>query len=490
MNTGVVFYTLGSILILNTLSLVVPLVMGLVYPDYHNPYYTHQTNAFLITIVVSLSSGFLFRKIFASARTLTLGVREGFGIVALAWFVIALIGALPFYLSGIFTSFTDAFFESMSGFTTTGASVLKDVESLPHGLIFWRSFTHFIGGMGIVVMALSIFPALGIGGYQLFKLEAPGGSISGKLKPRVIETAYALWQVYLLLNLLEIVLLLLGGMPLFDAVCHSFATIATGGFSTKNTSIAYFNSAYISYVIIIFMFLSACSFRIHYSLLHGRLEEFRKDPQWKTYLIILLSSIFLMTITLYFHNHPQLPVENVFRTACFQVVSIGTCTGFTTTDFNQWPDFCRFLLLLLMLIGGCAGSTTGAIKQIRFIVLVRLSIRLFTQLIRPNQVIPIKIGDIVLEREVVANIVGFFILYVATFLVGSLLLTAMGVDIISALASVASTLGGVGPGLGLTALDYTALPVLGKWLLILCMLMGRLEIFGIIILMLPLTWKK
>ncbi|MFC1524792.1 TrkH family potassium uptake protein [Planctomycetota bacterium] len=490
MNKRVLFYNLGSILLFNALFLVIPLLVGLACRDEDSPYYAQQTQAFLITIIISLGLGLFLRKIFDSVGSMALGIREGFGVVALGWVVIALIGALPFYLSGIFPCFTDAFFESMSGFTTTGSSVLKDIESLPHGILFWRSFTQWLGGMGIIVLALAVLPALGVGGYQLFRLESSGSGAVGKLRPRFAETARILWGVYLVFTLLEILFLKLAGMSLFDGVCHAFTTVSTGGFSTRNQNLAAFSSPYIHYIVLVFMFLSAWSFRLHYFIIKGKIKEVFKDPQLKPFILMCLIGIIFVGINL-ITSSAQGPLnEKTVRDTCFQVVSVSTSTGFTTADFNSWPDFTRICLLILMLIGGCAGSTAGALKQVRFVVLIKVVICELRRFVRPNQVIPVKLGSVVIGRDAVRNILGFFLLYIGIFGVATLIMSALGLDFVSAIGAVIANITNEGPGLGSVAADYALVPILGKWVLIFCMLAGRLEIFSVFLLLLPLTWKK
>ncbi|MBI4712156.1 MAG: TrkH family potassium uptake protein [Planctomycetes bacterium] len=496
MNKALILYTLGIFLIILAGILVIPLGLSYLYEDTGNLYKDGEAMSFTVTIALCLALGVLARIIFRAGRdAANLSIVDGFFIVIFTWLTIALFGALPFYLTGA-CSFSDAYFESMSGFTTTGASILTHPSTLPHGLLFWRSFTHWFGGIGIIVLALAVLPAFGIGGYQLFRMEGPGGGFSAtKLKPRFTEVARIVWGVYLLLTVLEIVLLLLGGLPLFDAVTHAFATVATGGFSTKDGSIADFKSSYITYVIMVFMFLSACNFQTHYLLLRGQFRQAVKDPQLKSFVIMLALATAFISITIFFPPatngalpRPTTPaVEQTVRDAAFQVTSCASCTGFTTANFNEWADPARLILLLMMMIGGCAGSTTGGIKQIRIIILLKSIARAVKQMVKPHQVIPIKVGGMAMDETEVSNIRNFFFLYLTLFFLATLLLTILGIDLVSSIASVVSCMGGVGPGLGVTALDYSAVPLLGKWILVVCMLAGRLEIFVLIV---PFFWKK
>jgi trk system potassium uptake protein TrkH len=496
MNISKVLYTIGTILYIMGMLLLIPMGVSLYLTDEGNPY-KHMSakglgeiDAFLVTIAGCLVVGFILRRIFSSSREEPLNVRDAFGIVVFAWLIMAMFGCLPFYLSGVCNSFTDAYFETMSGFSTTGASILTHIEILPHGLLFWRSFTQFLGGMGIIVLALAIMPNLGIGGYQLFKLDAPGGSTITKFKPRFSEIARTLWKVYIFLTLILVFSLWVGGMSLFDAICHSFTTLSTGGFSTRTDSIGAFNSLFISYIIIIFMFLAACNFQTLYQVSQGNFKVIYRDPQFKSYLTIILISIAFVTILLLSQRQPADTIEEKFRQAAFQVVSLSSCTGFTITDFSQFPRACLSLLLLLMMIGGCAGSTAGAIKQIRIIALAKIALRELTLLIRPSQVISVKVDDHVISQEELNNITAFFFLYLATLAIMAFTLTELGQSFLTAVSAVISTMGGVGPALGSVTANYSGLPAAGKWILIMCMLIGRLEIFGVWILFTPFIWRR
>ena len=438
-----------------------------------------------ITVAVSLPVWILTR------RKVTLSVKDGFAIVTLAWFTIAIFSSLPFILTGTIPNLTDAFFESMSGITTTGASILGNPATMPHlangieslgkGVLFWRSFIQWIGGMGIIVFSIAILPLLGVGSVQLFKVEVPG-PVPDKLKPRVQETAKSLWLVYLGVTAVEVILLMFGGMTFFDALCHSFTTMATGGFSTKNTSISHFNSAYVEYVIILFMFLAGVNFALHWKIITNpkRLSYFR-DGEFKFYgLMVLLVTVFLAA-------RIALNVEDlshkIIRDSLFQVVSILTTTGFSTADYLLWGPFAQLSLLLLMFVGGCAGSTSGGMKIARIMVVIKYSLSEIKRLLHPRAVIPVRIGRQMISEEVIRNTLGFVLFYVSIFVTVSVILTVLGLDLESAFGATAASIGNIGPGLGSVGpvANYAHLPALAKWLLTFCMLLGRLEIFTVMV---------
>jgi len=480
---------------------------------------TDEQLGFAVAIVFSALGGFLIRILGRGASAKEVGIRDGFAVVSLAWAILAFFGALPFFLSGFpeLRSFTDCYFETISGLTTTGSSILSNVEGLPRGLLFWRSFTHWLGGMGVVVLAVAIFPALGIGGYRLYRAETPGPT-KERLSPRIRETAKLLWGVYLLLTVAETTLLMLPAlwgdpkMDLFDALCQTFATLATGGFSTKNSSIAAFDSVYVDVIIMLFMYLGGISFVLHYQILTGNFQKIRSDRQAHFFTILLLISIALVTVSVYStqpceapeyrgsHTAQELAVERekvstlpgALRYAAFQVVSIGSTCGFATADFDLWPNFCRLLLILLMFIGASAGSTSGSLKTIRIILLLKMARREIERMIRPRAVFSVKLAGEVVEEDVLSNVSSLFLLYLAIFALSTALMCWFVPDIPSAFSSVAATMGGVGPGLALVGpmRNYAEVATPGKWLLCGCMLLGRLEIYSILIVLLPRTWRR
>jgi trk system potassium uptake protein TrkH len=384
---------------------------------------------------------------------------------------------------------TDAYFESISGFTTTGASILSDIESLPEGILFWRSLTQWMGGMGIIVLSIAILPFLGVGGMQLYKAEIPSPVVD-KLQPRISETAKTLWKVYLFITLLEIGFLFVGGMPLFDSICHAFSTMPTGGFSTQSASIAQYNRAYFEGVITFFMILAGVNFSLHFKFLKGDFRVFGRDPECRVFLSILAILILLVTLNIYgtvYHS-----MGTALRYATFQVTSIITTTGFVTSNYVNWPALSQIILLLCMFIGAMAGSTGGAIKVMRIILLVKHGYQEIFRLIHPHAVRAIKLGGKPVPAEVLNSIGGFFILYLGLFILAVIIMSAIGLDIVTSFASVAATIGNVGPGFGLVGpvKNYLSIPDLGKWVLIFCMLLGRLEIYTVIILLAPAYWRK
>lgn len=419
-----------------------------------------------------------------------LKIREAFAVVSIGWIIASAIGALPFYFSGMTSSFTDAFFEAMSGFTTTGATILTEIEVHPRGLLFWRSFTHWLGGMGIIVLSLAILPFIGVGGRQLFNAEVPGPTPE-KLTPRIQQTALLLWGVYIFLSVVQTIILLLCGMNLFDALTHTFGTMATGGFSPRNASVAAFNSPLIEWVIIVFMFLAGTNFVLHLLALRGRLHAFWRDEEFRFYLSI---TILCIIFTVFFLRNTGLysGFEELVRVSSFQVISIMTTTGYTTADFDVWPHMLRFLLLLLMFAGGCAGSTGGGMKQVRIqIMLKRIGLE-FKRLLHPKQVLRIRFNNGVLERDVITSITAFFLLYMTLFVVFSLFMLTTGLNLETGISSVAATLGNIGPGLNNVGpiRNFSFISDSGKWVLSFCMLLGRLELFSVMMLFVKGTWRQ
>jgi len=415
--------------------------------------------------------------------------RDGIGIGTLGWFAVTLLGALPYILSGVIPGFVAALFESVSGFTTTGASVIAVVEPVPRSILLWRATTHFLGGMGILVLCVAVFSFLGVGGMQLYRAEVAGPS-KDRLTPRIAGTAKLLWGVYVVICSLQILLLKLGGMSWFDAVCHSFATVATGGFSTRSTSIAAYNSLYIEIVTIAFMFLGGMNFALHYAAIRGGLKTYFRDSEFRFYLGIWAIACVIVALNTWHSIYPTLGAA--LRNSVFSVTSLMSTTGFSTADFDRFPATSKLILLLAMLIGGCVGSTGGGIKQLRVHVALKKTARRIKLFMHPNAVVQIKVNREPVDDDIVSNILGFIVLYLMTFAIAATIMTIFTRDLLSAVSSVIATMGGVGPGLGLVGplQNYAAIPAGGKIVLIFCMLLGRLEFYTLLALCFPSFWKK
>ena len=450
-------------------------------------YHESDLRAFLISGAFTLTLGFIV-WIFTGKKE-EIGARDGFAIVTIGWVTVAFFGALPAYISGAIPSFTDAFFESMSGFTTTGASILTNIESLPHGILFWRSMTHWLGGMGIIVMSLAILPLLGVGGMQLFKAEVPG-PVADKLTPRIKQTAEILWGVYLLLSALETILLMFGGMNLFEALCHTFGTMATGGFSTRNASIGAYNSGYIEWVIIVFMLLAGCNFALHFRALKGDFKTYFKDEEFRFYIGVMV----LAAIILIIFNHAWMwdNFNDRFRHTVFNVVSISTTTGYGTHDYETWSSTGHVVLLALMFVGGMAGSTGGGMKTMRWLIIIKEARMQLRQLLHPRAIFPLRLGDRVIRDDIIKNVFGFFLLYLLLFFIGAVIMTIVGLDFITAVGASAACINNIGPGLGAVGPtdNYSFIHPLGKWVLTGLMLLGRLEVYTVIILVSRGFWRR
>lgn len=501
MSRKLIFGTLGHLLICLASTMLLPLGVAIYYQvaaDESRTDLVAFVSSFVLTLIVGLILRFSMQQ-----QKQELSIREGFAVVALGWITVAFFGALPYMFARVFktdgrlslTEFSECYFESLAGFTTTGATVLTEIEHLSHAMLFWRSFSHWLGGMGIVVLAVAILPMLGVGGMQLFRAEAPGPQ-TDKLTPRIAQTAKLLWSVYLLLSILETVLLRLGGMSLFDALCHTFGTMATGGFSTKNLSIAHYDSVYIDLVISFFMFLAGTNFALHYRARRGNVKAYLQDTEFKCYCIVIAVSITLISWnTVRFQFDGQVPYESMWvslRYATFQVLSIITTTGYGTADFEKWPASAQFILVILMFYGGCAGSTSGGMKQIRFLLLIKQSGAEMKRLIFPHAVLPIRVNDRVVPDEVMTNVLGFFFFFLGIFAIVTCVMATLGLDLVSAAGCTIATMGNIGPGLGSVGPtdNYAHIPTLGKWILSFCMLLGRLEIYTVLILFSPNFWKK
>jgi trk system potassium uptake protein TrkH len=449
-----------------------------------------DTLAFIISTVVTGFTGFVgYRR---SSLDRDLSIREGYAVVSLSWIAIGIFGALPYLFTGTLTSPIAALFESVSGFTTTGATVFAEIEPLPHGILFWRSLTQWIGGMGIIVLGIAILPFLGVGGMQLFRAEVPGPTPE-RLRPRITQTAKLLWLVYAGLTIAQVVLYVLGEMRPFEAVLHAFTTLSTGGFSPRTASIGAYDSAYIDYVTIIFMYLAGINFTLHFHALTGKPKRYFQDVEWQVYSVTLVAATLLVLLPFAFNGlYAALGSERAFRDSLFQVVSISTTTGFITEDYGLWPQSTQLVLLLLMLIGGMAGSTAGGMKIIRVHAFMRQGITGLKRSLHPRAVLVTRVGRKVLRDDDLLNILGFILLFMLCFVAGALALTLLGNDLITSLGGAAASIGNIGPGLGAVGAtgNYGGLNAPTQIVLIFLMLVGRLEIFTILLLFHRDLWRQ
>ncbi len=474
---------MGQFLMLFSITLLPPVVIDLLYQE-------DAAQAFFYSYLILLSAGFLLyfpvRKQSGELR-----LRDGFVVVVLFWLVLGAAGAIPFYLyEGFEISLVDALFESISGLTTTGATVLVGLDDMPHGILFYRQELQWLGGMGIIVLAVAILPMLGIGGMQLYKAESPGPVKDNKLTPRIAETAKALWYIYLGLTVACAAAYWLAGMNLFDAVSHSFSTVSIGGFSTHDASIGYFNNHAIEMVAIVFMFLGAINFALHFSVVRTKsLMPLLRDSEFRFYASILVVVSSLSIYVLYTQSASH-DFTAAFREGLFQAVSIATTSGFVTADYASWPVFIPVLLLLASFIGGCAGSTGGGMKVIRVLLLIKQGQREILRLIHPSAQVTVKVGKQPVKDSVIDAVWGFFAAYVALFALMMLILMFNGLDQITAFSAVAATINNLGPGLGEVSANYSSLSDFNKLLLCFSMLLGRLEIFTLLVLLMPAFWRK
>lgn len=473
----------------------------------------------LLATLISLiyRDGVTFNLFLASLATLLMGAvamyatkkhrkemnkREGYIVVAFGWIVMSLTGTLPYLATEAIPSFTEAFFETMSGYTTTGASILNDIEVLPEGVLFWRSMTHWIGGMGIIVLAIAILPLLGVGGMQLFAAEAPGPG-GDKLHPRITDTAKRLWLIYFGYTIAETILLQVAGMSFFDAINHALSTLSTGGFSTKNASIAHWNdNPAVQYIIMFFMFLAGTNFVLSYYLFKGNVTKIIKDDEFKLYFKFIVAFTCVAAFLIYFRAdvsqssvaHPMVlgEGESAIRHALFQVLAIVTTTGFVTADYTMWTTFLTVFFFGLMFLGGSAGSTSGGVKVVRHLILIKNGFLEFKRSLHPNAILPVRYNTKSVSKDIVFNVLGFFILYMLSFIIGALVFSMFQIDFTSAIGLSASSLGNVGPALGDfgPVNNYAALPALGKWWASFMMLLGRLELFTVLILLTPFFWRN
>lgn len=480
-NFKLIFSILGLLLTINGLAMLLALPFSV--------YYGEDWRPLLYSAAITVFAGLPVWLILSKNTNRELKRRDGYLIVSFGWITMSFFGALPYLLSGAIPDLTNAFFETMSGFTTTGATILTDIEAVPKGILFWRSLTQWIGGMGIIVLAVAILPILGIGGMQLFIAEAPGIS-PDKLKPRIKDTAKRLWIIYVGLTVLEAILLMFGGMTFFDAINHSLTTLATGGFSVKGASIAHYGSAYIQYVIIIFMILGGISFTLTYFMIKRQFHKVFSNEEFVVFLLFLAVTTIL--VTGFVHAASSQTLELSFRETLFQVVSIVTTTGYVTEDYTSWTPLLTMVFFALMFIGGSAGSTAGGIKIVRHIILFKNSFLEMKRQLHPSAIIPVRLNGKAINQEITFNVLAFIIIYFLIFALGSIVMAWVGLDYESALGSVAASLGNVGPAIGSVgpSNNFNHIPGIGKWVLSLLMLLGRLELFTLLILFTPYFWRQ
>lgn len=482
MHPAIIFRILGILLMVFSIALIPPIFVSLIYQD-------AALNAFITALGITFATGAFFWYP-VRARRQELRTRDGFVVTVLFWLVLAISGSLPLMLAdnpGL--SLTDAFFESMSGWTTTGATVMTGLDDLPQSILFYRQLLQWLGGMGIIVLAVAILPMLGIGGMQLYRAETPGPMKDNKLTPRITETAKTLWYIYLALTIACALGYWLAGMTLFDAICHAFSTIAIGGFSTHDASMAYFDSGLIESVAIFFMIISAFNFALHFYTWRFRsVTHYFADAEVKTLLGMLLIVGVITVFTLI--NSHSYEADEALRFGLFELVSIATTTGFATADFSLWPAFLPFLLFFLAFMGGCAGSTGGGLKVIRVLLIYKQGSRELKRLIHPNAVIPIRVGGRPVEDRIVEAVWGFFSVYLMLYMIMTILLLATGLDFVSAFSAVGACMNNLGPGLGEVAAHYGEITDFAKWVLSFAMLLGRLEIFTLLVLFTPTFWRQ
>lgn len=488
LRSGVIFKILGLLLMLYSLSYTLPMLVSLIYDDGKLPVFTY---AFLITF----SLGALI-WIPCARYTEELRARDGFMITVLFWFTLGIAGSLPFLLSAVpKLSITDAVFESISGLTTTGATVIYGLDDLPKSLLFYRQLTQWMGGIGVIVIAVAILPMLGIGGMQLYRSETPGPVKDNKLTPRIAETAKALFFIYLFLTAACAGLYWFGGMSPFDAITHSFSTVSIGGFSTHDDSMAWFsqqpgmNSDFILIVCMIFMVIAGLNFALHYyAFSRITLRHYFRDTEARVYLSLLAVSMVVVAIALLIWNTHHF--NGAIRQGFFHTISIMTTTGFTTDNFSVWPQHIAFVLIILSFFGACAGSTGGGIKIGRMVILGKQTLREISRLIHPSAVFPIKMGNRPVNSRIADAIWGFFGAYLIIYYVMVVILLATGLDYVTAWSAVAATLNNLGPGLGEVGLNYSGINDIAKWVLCFCMVLGRLELFTLIVLFVPMYWRS
>ena len=483
LNTPVIFNVIGGLLLIMGVLMLTSIGFSI--------YYKENIFPILLSSSITLGAGALLKFLTRKNKNAEIKKRDGYLIVTLSWLAMAIFATLPYLISQSIPNIADAFFESLSGLTTTGASILDNIEELPKGILFWRSMTQWLGGMGIIVLTIAILPMLGIGGMELFVAEAPGPT-KDKIHPRIKETAKRLWIIYLGLTLAETILLMFAGMDFYDAINHSLTTNSTGGFSTKQNSVAYFNSPLIEYIMVIFMFLAGTNFTLLYFGLKGKFKTILNNDEFKWYLFSVLGLVAILTPIVYYQADTPTDLYTSFRAVLFQVVSIITTTGYASADFTTWGILATFVFFLLLFSGASAGSTSGGIKIVRIVLLMKNGFLEFKRTLHPNAIIPVHLNKEPVSSTIIYNLLAFIFLYLFIFTIGSLIMTTFGVPLLESFSTVATSLGNVGPGIG----DYgpshsfSALPDGSKWLLAFLMLFGRLELFTVALILTPYYWKR
>lgn len=481
-NFSVTLNVIGSLLLIMGILMLPPLAFSIYYNE--SDFYP-----ILLSSGITLFFGGLLKFATRQSKDAEIKKRDGYLIVTAGWVSMAIFGTLPYLLSGSIPSISGAFFETMSGLSTTGATVLDNIEELPHGILFWRSMTQWIGGMGIIVLTIAILPLLGIGGMELFVAEAPGPT-KDKIHPRIKETAKRLWVIYLFLTLIQTIILMFSGMGFFDSINHALTTNSTGGFSTKQDSIAAFNSPLIETVIVVFMFLAGTNFTLLYFGFKGKFSRFWKNDEFKWYIGAILMLVLILTPVV--SSHTGDGIIHSFRVTIFQVVSTITTTGYASADFTTWGSLATFIFFLLLFSGASAGSTSGGIKIVRIVVLMKNGFLEFKKRLHPNAIIPVYLNKKTVPSHIIHNLLAFIFLYLFVFVLGSVIMTGLGANFEVAISSVATSLGNVGPGISDIGPSHTfsSISPAGKWLLSFLMLFGRLELFTVALLFTPYYWRR
>ncbi len=480
MNFRLILKNLGIVLVTEAACMLLPLMVSVIYGQY-------DVKAFAISILITLSFGFCLYRIKPVQKNFY--SRDGFALVAVSWFLVSLFGALPFILSGAIPSFIDALFETVSGFTTTGSTILKEIEGLPRGILFWRSFTHWMGGMGVLVLMLAVLPKAGASTVHIMQAESPGPTVS-KLVPKIGQTAKILYGIYIILTIVQVILLVICGMPLYDAFIHAFGTAGTGGFSSKNLSVGAYNNVYAEVIITVSMFIFGTNFALYYQALKGNIKSIFRDEEFRFY----LGTVLISTLLIAFNTVGSVfgTLWEALRHSSFQVSSIITTTGYATVDYNLWPSFSKAILVLLMFIGACAGSTGGGIKCLRIVILFKTIKREIIRIIHPKSVYSVKLGGRIVEEQTLSGIMSFFFLYMTIFVASILLILIDGKDLVSSFTAVAATLGNIGPGLEVVGPmgNFSDFTWFSKVVFCFDMLAGRLEILPVLLLFTPNFWKR